>query len=120
MPAAIRAVCSQFVVLCRQLGLFTRAVVAIDGSKFKAINNRDKNFTVAKVAKRIEQVEASIARYLAALDRAASLHTPVPTVNANRAMPRFVMPTSRGLPPVVTCLGTSPSQVAKSRPGANV
>src|SRR4029077_1802931 len=54
----------------RQLSLFTRAVVAIDGSKFKAVNNRDKNFTVAKVAKRIEQVEASIARYLAALDRA--------------------------------------------------
>ncbi|QUD89860.1 IS1182 family transposase [Phenylobacterium montanum] len=67
---AIRAVCAQFVVLCRQLGLFTRAVVAIDGSKFKAVNNRDKNFTVVKVAKRLEQVEASIARYLAALDRA--------------------------------------------------
>src|SRR5271169_1863850 len=68
--AAIRAVCRQFVELCRQLGLFTRAVVAIDGSKFKAVNNRDKNFTVAKVGKRIEQVDASIARYLAALDRA--------------------------------------------------
>ena len=68
--AAIRAVCSQFVVLCRQLGLFTRAVVAIDGSKFKAVNNRDKNYTVAKVTGRMEQVDASIARYLAALDRA--------------------------------------------------
>jgi transposase len=67
---AIRAACAQFVVLCRQFDLFTQAVVAIDGSKFKAVNNRDKNFTVAKVAKRIEQVEASIARYLAALDRA--------------------------------------------------
>ncbi|MBM1172694.1 IS1182 family transposase [Microvirga arabica] len=67
---AIRAACTQFVVLCRQLNLLTRAVVAIDGSKFKAVNNRDKNFTMAKVAKRIEQVEASIARYLAALDRA--------------------------------------------------
>ncbi|SJM30524.1 IS1182 family transposase [Mesorhizobium delmotii] len=67
---AIRAACTQFVVLCRQLSLFTRAVVAIDGSKFKAVNTRDKNFTVTKVAKRIEQVEASIARYLAALDRA--------------------------------------------------
>ena len=67
---AIRAACAQFVVLCRQFNLFTRAVVAIDGSKFKAVNNRDKNFTVAKVAKRIEQVEASITRYLAALDRA--------------------------------------------------
>src|ERR1700739_1922611 len=68
--AAIRAVCSQFVVLCRQLGLFTRAVVAIDGSKFKAVNNRDKNFTVAKVIGRLEQVNASIARYLRALDQA--------------------------------------------------
>src|SRR6266851_3412927 len=68
--AAIRAVCRQFVELCRQLGLFTRAVIAIDGSKFKAVNNRDKNYTVAKVSKRIEQVDASIVRYLAALDRA--------------------------------------------------
>jgi transposase len=67
---AIRAACAQFIVLCRQLDLFTQAVVAIDGSKFKAVNNRDRNFTVAKVAKRIEQVEASMARYLAALDRA--------------------------------------------------
>ena len=67
---AIRAACAQFLVLCRQFNLFTRAVVAIDGSKFKAVNNRDKNFTVAKVAKRIEQVEASIERYLTALDHA--------------------------------------------------
>src|SRR5580693_6955784 len=68
--AAIRTACGQFVVLCRQLGLFTRAVVAIDGSKFKAVNNRDKNFTVAKVTGRMEQVDASIARYLRALDQA--------------------------------------------------
>ncbi len=67
---AIRPVCSQFVMLCRQLGLFTRAVVAIDGSKFKAVNNRDKNYTVAKVIGRMEQVNASIARYLRALDQA--------------------------------------------------
>ena len=68
--AAIRAACAQFMVLCRRLGLFTRSVVAIDGSKFKAVNNRDKNFTMAKVVKRMEQVDASIVRYLAALDRA--------------------------------------------------
>jgi len=68
--AAIRAVCRQFVVLCRRLNLFAQAVVAIDGSKFKAVNNRDKNFTVAKVGKRMEQVDASIARYLRALDQA--------------------------------------------------
>jgi transposase len=67
---AIRAVCSQFVAMCRELGLFTRAVIAIDGSKFKAVNNRNENYTLAKVGKRMEQVDASIARYLRALDRA--------------------------------------------------
>lgn len=68
--AAIQAVCSQFVVLCRELSLFGQATVAIDGSKFKAVNNRDRNYTAHKATKRIEQVEASIERYLAALDRA--------------------------------------------------
>lgn len=67
---AIQAACAQFIVLCRGLNLFTRALVAVDGSKFKAVNNRDKNFTVAKVGKRLEQVEASIARYMTALDHA--------------------------------------------------
>ena len=67
---AIRAACGQFIELCRRLDLFTKAVVAIDGSKFKAVNNRDKNFTATKVAKRMQQVDASIARYLGALDRA--------------------------------------------------
>jgi transposase len=66
----IQASCTQFVVLCRRLNLFGKAVVAIDGSKFKAVNNRDKNFTAAKVEARLAQVEASIGRYLAALDRA--------------------------------------------------
>ena len=62
--------CRQFVELCHRLKLFTSAVVAIDGSKFKAVNNRDKNYTVAKVTGRMEQVDTSIARYLRALDRA--------------------------------------------------
>jgi transposase len=67
---AIRGACRQFVVLCRQLNLFSEAVVAVDGSKFKAVNNRDRNFTSAKVQKRMEQIEASINRYLSALDTA--------------------------------------------------
>jgi hypothetical protein len=57
-------------VLCRQLDLFSEAIVAIDGSKFKAVNNRDKNFTDTKLKKRMEQLEESIGRYLAELDRA--------------------------------------------------
>ena len=67
---AIRGVCSQFVVMCQQLGLFSEALVAIDGSKFKAVNNRDRNFTSAKLQRRMEEIESSINRYLAALDTA--------------------------------------------------
>lgn len=67
---AIRAVCRQFVVLCQQVGLFSEALVAIDGSKFKAVNNRDRNFTSAKLQRRMEEIESSINRYLSALDTA--------------------------------------------------
>jgi transposase len=68
--AAIRNVCRQFIVLCRELELFSEAIVAIDGSKFKAVNNRDKNFTPAKMKRRLVQLEESIARYLIAMDTA--------------------------------------------------
>src|ERR1700683_4909259 len=67
---AIRKVCARFVALCRTMGLLTQASVAIDGSKFKAVNNRDKNFTRAKMERRIAQIEESVARYLEPLDTA--------------------------------------------------
>ena len=67
---AIRKVCAQFVALCRKIGLLTKPSVAIDGSKFKAVNNRDKNFTRAKMERRLEQIEESVARYLSQLDTA--------------------------------------------------
>src|SRR5947209_10167165 len=67
---AIRKVCARFVALCRELGLLTTASVAIDGSKFKAVNNRDKNFTRAKMERRLAQIEESVARYLSQLDTA--------------------------------------------------
>src|SRR6202790_2305832 len=67
---AIRQVCARFVALCRSMGLFTEASVAIDGSKFKAVNNRDKNFTRAKMGRRMAQIEESVARYLQQLDSA--------------------------------------------------
>ena len=67
---AIRKVCAQFVALCREMGLLTKASVAIDGSKFKAVNNRDKNFTRAKMERRLAQIEESVARYLSQLDTA--------------------------------------------------
>jgi len=66
---AIQKVCSQFVRLCRKLDLFSQKLIAVDGSKFKANNNRDKNFTPAKVKRRVEEIEKSIGRYFARLDR---------------------------------------------------
>jgi transposase len=68
--AAIKKVCAQFVELCRRMGLLAKASVAIDGSKFKAVNNRDKNFTEAKIERRRKQLEDSVARYLSQLDTA--------------------------------------------------
>ena len=64
---AIRLVCREFVMLCRKLGLLNNTLVAIDGSKFKAVNNRDKNFTRAKMKRRLAELEASIDRYLTRL-----------------------------------------------------
>ena len=65
---AIRKVCARFIALCRTIGLLTQASVAIDGSKFKAVNNRDRNFTRAKMEQRMAQIEESVARYLQQLD----------------------------------------------------
>src|SRR5882724_3446403 len=67
---AIRRVCARFVNLCRQMGLLAKASVAIDGSKFKAVNNRDRNFTRGKIDRRRAQLEESVARYLSQLDTA--------------------------------------------------
>ncbi len=67
---AIRKVCARFVELCREIGLLAVASVAIDGSKFKAVNNRDRNFTKAKMQRRKKQIEESISRYLNQLDSA--------------------------------------------------
>jgi len=67
---AIKKVCAQFVALCRKLGLLAKAIVAIDGSKFKAVNSRDNNFTKGKMDRRLAQIEDSVARYLSQLDSA--------------------------------------------------
>ncbi len=75
---AIVGVCREFVGVCRRLELFTQAVVAIDGSKFKAVNHRDKNFTESKMKARQKRVEKSIARYLAELDEADRAQPSVP------------------------------------------
>jgi len=89
---AIRKVCAQFVALCRRLELFIDAGVAIDGSKFKAVNTRDRNFTRAKMKRRMEQIEESVERYLHQLDSAdrqePSLARATKTVRLQDKLPR--------------------------------
>jgi len=81
---AIKKVCARFVELCRRMGLLSKASVAIDGSKFKAVNNRDKNFTSAKVERRRKQLEESVSRYLSQLDT-ADLQDPSETLTLKKA-----------------------------------
>lgn len=81
---AIAAVCRAFVVLCRKLNLLSEASVAIDGSKFKAVNARDKNFTESKMARRLERIDESIARYLAQLETADRHGDAVPAAKITR------------------------------------
>jgi hypothetical protein len=76
-----------FVVVCRRLNLFSQALVAIDGSKFKVVNHRDKNFTEKKMKTRQERVERHIARYLAELDEAEHCEQPPPTQAPSRNGP---------------------------------
>lgn len=65
----IRAVCKQFVTVCRKLNLLSQSAVVIDGSKFKGVNNRDRNYTPGKLKRRREELERSIDRYLYRLDK---------------------------------------------------
>ena len=80
----IRQVCKQFVTVCRKLNLLSRTTVVIDGSKFKAVNNRDRNYTLGKLKRRREELERSIDRYFYRLDKmdqkpdeVAELQTPM-------------------------------------------
>ena len=87
---AIRGVCREFVLLCRRLDLFSDAMVAIDGSKFKAVNNRDKNFTDRKLAARLQQLDESIARYMEELDRADRQPELVPAARVDHLKEKLV------------------------------
>src|SRR6201997_662466 len=81
---AIREVCRGFVALCRELDLLSEASVAIDGSKFKAVNARDKNFTEAKMKRRLERIDESVARYLSQLETADRHGDAVPEAKVAR------------------------------------
>ena len=80
---AIRLVCREFVMLCKKLNLLSDTLVAIDGSKFKAVNSRDRNFTRAKMRRRLEAVESSIERYL---ERLAEADEAEPVVDDAKAL----------------------------------
>jgi hypothetical protein len=86
----IQATCRQFVLLRRQIGLLTSGAVAIDGSKFKTVNSRDNNYSPGVVQRRIEQVEASIARNLTALDTADRQDPDMLSGKAERLQERLV------------------------------
>ncbi|EFL90921.1 IS1182 family transposase [Ahrensia sp. R2A130] len=88
--SAIRKVCRQFVGLCRQIGLLSGGEVAIDGSKFKAVNNRDRNFTPAKMQRRMADIEASIDRYMSKLDAADRDEPALPPAKVDRLQERIV------------------------------
>jgi transposase len=81
---AIREVCRAFVALCRKIDLLSAASVAIDGSKFKAVNARDQNFTEAKMKRRLERIDESIARYMAQLETADRHGDAVPEAKVAR------------------------------------
>jgi transposase len=118
---AIRKVCREFIELSRQVGLFSEAVVAIDGSKFKAVNNRDKNFTPHKLKARVQQLEESIARYLAELDRADRQPASVPPARVSQLKEKIasVKEHIRKLGTVEKqLLGTADQQISLTDPDA--
>jgi transposase len=119
---AIRKVCSQFVALCRGLGLFADAAVAIDGSKFKAVNNRDRNFTRNKMKRRMEQIEESVERYLHQLDSAdrqePSLARATKTVRLNDKIAKLKEEMQRLEKLEVEMLATPDQQISLTDPDA--
>ena len=118
---ALQRACAAFVAICRGLGLLVGGVVAVDGSRFKAVNTRDKNFTPAAVRRRIEQAQASIARYLQALDAADRQESEAAELRATRIGDRLVSLRKqlRDLQAVEVELATAPDhQISRTDPDA--
>ena len=83
---AIKTVCRQFVMICRQMNQFADSLIAIDGSRFKAVNNRDRNYTKAKVKRRIEAINKSLDRYLGQLDSFDRQEQQIPTAKTEHRL----------------------------------
>ena len=119
--AAIKATCRQFVSLCRRLDLFSEGLVAIDGSKFKAVNSRDKSYSQSVIQRRMEQVDANISRYLAALDTADRHDPGVPSGKVQRLQEKLnrLRGQMRDLREMQTVVAVSPDgQVSLTDPDA--
>jgi transposase len=118
---AIRRVCREFVLLCREMNLLEEGTVAVDGSKFKAVNNRDKNFTAHKLRARMQQLDESVAHYLAELDRADRQPTLTPKVRVTHLKEKLatVRAQARKLARIEEQLETAPdAQVSLTDPDA--
>lgn len=118
---AIRNVCRQFVVVCRGLNLFSESMIAIDGSKFKAVNNRDRNFTPAKLQYRMAEIEASINRYLTELDTADRQEPEIAQAKSQRLRDKIVALKAQmnALREIETALNASPDgQISLTDPDA--
>lgn len=118
---AIRNVCREFIVLCRRLKLFTQAIVAIDGSKFKAVNAHDRNFTRAKLEKRVQQIDQCIERYLTAMDTADRYQSDVAEAKTTRLREKIatLREQAKALKQIDEQLQNSPSgQVSLTDPDA--
>jgi transposase len=118
---AIRLVCREFVMLCRKLKLFAEAFVAIDGSKFKAVNNRDRNFTKAKMKRRLQQIDESIERYLsqiASADRQEAAITEPKTKRLKDKIKAFKQEMARLKKLEVRMLAASDEQILLTDPDA--
>lgn len=86
---AIKRVCAQFVLLCKHMGMFAGSSIAVDGSKFKAANSRDNNYTKGKLKARVAQTEERISRYLEELDRADRQPESIPNVRVTHIKKRL-------------------------------
>jgi transposase len=118
---AIRNVCKQFIVVCRKLDLLTESTVAIDGSKFKAVNHRDKNFTSAKLARRMKDLEENITRYLVEMDTADRQEPEIAQLRTTRLKEKIaaLKEQIKAMQAVKEKLATSPDgQLSKTDPDA--
>jgi hypothetical protein len=94
-PGALKEVCREFTLLCKKLDLFGRELIAIDGSKFKAVNSKDRNFTESKLKQLLKHIHEKIDTYLKELDQQDTLESSVRTLTADELADKIAQLQSR-------------------------